>query len=89
MMDLYGRYCRDKKIPVWLLMLSVEHANYDKPGGELDWEYPEITEGLLRLQAMNGLAFGMKGIAYWQYGAQNNWSGNMLYKSALTTSTRR
>ena len=83
MMDLYGRYCRDRKIPVWLVMLSVEHARYDKPGGELDWEYPEITEGLLRMQAMNGLAFGMKGLVYWQYGAQNNWSGNTLYKSAL------
>ncbi len=81
-MDLYGRYCRDRKIPVWLVMLSVEHANYDS-NGNLDWEYPEITEGLLRLQAMNGLAFGMKGLVYWEYGAQNKWSGNTLYKSAL------
>ncbi len=89
MMDLYGRYCRDRKIPVWLVMLSVEHARYDKPGGELDWEYPEITEGLLRMQAMNGLAFGMKGIAYWQYGAQNNWSGNTLYKSALYDTNKK
>lgn len=89
MMDLYGRYCRDRKIPVWLVMLSVEHARYDKPGGEVDWEYPEITEGLLRMQAMNGLAFGMKGIAYWQYGAQNNWSGNTLYKSALYDTNKK
>ena len=89
MMDLYGRYCRDRKIPVWLVMLSVEHARYDKPGGELDWEYPEITEGLLRMQAMNGLAFGMKGLVYWQYGAQNNWSGNTLYKSALYDTNKK
>ena len=88
-MDLYGRYCRDRKIPVWLVMLSVEHARYDKPGGELDWEYPEITEGLLRMQAMNGLAFGMKGLVYWQYGAQNNWSGNTLYKSALYDTNKK
>ncbi len=81
-MDLYGRYCRDRKIPVWLVMLSVEHS-YDGPGEENDWTYPEITEGLLRLQAMNGLAFGMKGLAYWEYGAQNKMSGNTLYKSAL------
>ena len=32
---------------------------------------------------MNGLAFGMKGLVYWEYGAQNKWSGNTLYKSAL------
>ena len=82
MMDLYGRYCRDRKIPVWLVMLSVEHS-YDGPGEENDWTYPEITEGLLRMQAMNGLAFGMKGLVYWEYGAQNKWSGNTLYKSAL------
>lgn len=82
MMDLYGRYCRDRKIPVWLMMLSVEHS-YDGPGEENDWTYPEITEGLLRMQAMNGLAFGMKGLVYWEYGAQNKWSGNTLYKSAL------
>ena len=82
MMDLYGRYCRDRKIPIWLTMLSVEHS-YDGPGEENDWTYPEITEGLLRMQAMNGLAFGMKGIVYWEYGAQNKWSGNTLYKSAL------
>lgn len=88
-MDLYGRYCRDRKIPVWLVMLSVEHARYDKPGGEVDWEYPEITEGLLRMQAMNGLAFGMKGLVYWQYGAQNNWSGNTLYKSALYDTNKK
>lgn len=81
-MDLYGRYCRDRKIPVWLMMLSVEHSNYDS-NGNLDWKYPEITEGLLRLQAMNGLAFGMKGLAYWEYGAQNKMSGNTLFKSAL------
>lgn len=82
MMDLYGRYCRDRKIPVWLTMLSVEHANYDL-NGVLDWEYPEITDGLLRLQAMNGLAFGMKGILYWQYGAQGEKSGTTVYRSAL------
>lgn len=78
MMDLYGRYCRDRKIPVWLTMLSVEHANYDL-NGVLDWEYPEITDGL----AMNGLAFGMKGILYWQYGAQGEKSGTTVYRSAL------
>lgn len=82
MMDLYGRYCRDKKIPVWLVMLSVEHS-YDGPGEDDDWSYPEITEGLLRMQAMNGLAFGMKGLVYWRYGAQNKMSGNYFYKSAL------
>ena len=82
MMDLYGRYCRDKKIPVWLVMLSVEHS-YDGPGVKDDWSYPEITEGLLRMQAMNGLAFGMKGLVYWRYGAQNKMSGNYFYKSAL------
>lgn len=82
MMDLYGRYCRDKKIPVWLVMLSVEHLCL-KANGSLDWEYPEITEGLLRLQAMNGLAFGMKGIAYWRYGSQGEQVGNLLYKTAL------
>lgn len=82
MMDLYGRYTRDKKIPVWLVMLSVEHS-YDGPGEDKDWKYPEITEGLLRMQAMNGLAFGMKGLAYWRYGAQNKMSGNYFYKSAL------
>ncbi len=81
-MDLYGRYCRDRKIPVWLVMLSVEHSNY-YPDGKLEWEYPEISEGFLRMQAMNGLAFGMKGIVYWEYGAQNKMSGNTLYKSAL------
>ena len=81
-MDLYGRYCRDKNIPVWLVMLGVEHlCNY--ADGSLYWEYPEITYGFLSLQAMNGLAFGMKGLAYWQYGAQNTISGDMLYKSAL------
>lgn len=82
MMDLYGRYCRDRKVPVWLTMLSVEHANY-KLNGDLDWEYPEITDGLLRLQAMNGLAFGMKGILYWQYGTQGEKSGTTVYRSAL------
>lgn len=82
MMDLYGRYCRDRKIPVWLVMLSVEHS-YDGPGEDDDWSYPEITEGLLRMQAMNGLAFGMKGLVYWRYGAQNKMSGNYFYKSAL------
>ncbi len=82
MMDLYGRYCRDRKIPVWLLMLSVEHADYDLDG-TLNWKYPEITQGLLNLQAMNGLAFGMKGLVYWRYGAQNQMSGTTLYKSAL------
>lgn len=82
MMDLYGRYCRDRKIPVWLTMLSVEHANY-KLNGELIWEYPEITDGLLRLQAMNGLAFGMKGLLYWQYGSQGEKSGTTVYRSAL------
>lgn len=82
MMDLYGRYCRDRKIPIWLVMLSVEHS-HDGPGVDKDWTYPEITEGLLRMQAMNGLAFGMKGLAYWRYGAQNKMSGNYLYKSAL------
>lgn len=81
-MDLYGRYCRDRKIPVWLMMLSVEHSNYDS-NGNLNWKYPEITEGLLRLQAMNGLAFGMKGLVYWEYGAQNKMSGSTLFKSAL------
>ena len=84
MMDLYGRYCRDRKIPVWLMMLSVEHS-YDGPGEENDWTYPEITEGLLRMQAMNGLAFGMKGIVYWEYGATGIKAPNSsyLYKSAL------
>lgn len=82
MMDLYGRYSRDKKISTWLVMLSVEHS-YDGPGEENDWTYPEITEGLLRMQAMNGLAFGMKGLAYWRYGAQNKMTGNYFYKSAL------
>lgn len=84
MMDLYGRYCRDRKIPVWLMMLSVEHS-YDGPGEENDWTYPEITEGLLRLQAMNGLAFGMKGLVYWEYGATGIKAPNSsyLYKSAL------
>lgn len=82
MMDLYGRYCRDRKVPVWLTMLSVEHS-YDGPGEDDDWSYPEITEGLLRMQAMNGLAFGMKGLVYWRYGAQNKMSGNYFYKSAL------
>ena len=81
-MDLYGRYCRDKKIPVWLVMLCVEHLSL-KANGSLDWEYPEITEGLLRLQAMNGLAFGMKGLAYWRYGSQGERVGNILYKPAL------
>lgn len=82
MMDLYGRYCRDRKIPIWLVMLSVEHLSL-KANGSLDWEYPEITEGLLRLQAMNGLAFGMKGLAYWRYGSQGERVGNTLYKTAL------
>lgn len=82
MMDLYGRYCRDRKIPIWLVMLSVEHS-YDGPGVKDDWSYPEITEGLLRMQAMNGLAFGMKGLVYWRYGAQNKMSSNCFYKSAL------
>lgn len=87
-LDLYGRYCRDRKIPVWLTMLSVEHSCY-RSNGTLYWEYPEITEGLLRMQAMNGLAFGMKGLVYWQYGAQNNWSGNTLYKSALYDTNKK
>lgn len=82
MMDLYSRYCRDKKIPVWLVMLSVEHACYDSKGKQ-KWAYPEISEGLLRLQAMNGLAFGMKGLAYWRYGSQGKKVGNLLYKTAL------
>ena len=81
-MDCYGRYCRDKKIPVWLTMLSVEHCSYDA-NGALVWEYPEITAGLLRMQAMNGLAFGMKGLIYWVYGAENKMSGTMQFKSAL------
>lgn len=88
MMDLYGRYCRDRKIPIWLVMLSVEHS-YDGPGEDKDWAYPEITEGLLRMQAMNGLAYGMKGLVYWEYGAQNKWSGNTLYKSALYDINKR
>ena len=81
-MDLYGRYCRDKKIPVWLVMLCVEHADH-KPDKSLNWEYPEITTGFLMFQAMNGLAFGMKGLEYWQYGASGGWSGSTEYKSAL------
>ena len=81
-MDLYSRYSRDRKIPVWLVMLSVEHLSL-KANGSLEWEYPEITEGLLRLQAMNGLAFGMKGLAYWRYGSQGEKVGNILYKTAL------
>lgn len=88
MMDLYGRYCRDRKIPVWLTMLSVEHAYY-KLNGELIWEYPEITEGLLRMQAMNGLAFGMKGILYWQYGAQGEKVSTTVYRSALYDINKR
>lgn len=87
-MDLYGRYCRDRKIPVWLVMLSVEHSNYASDGN-LNWKYPEITEGLLRLQAMNGLAFGMKGLVYWRYGAQNKMSGSTLFKSALYDINKR
>lgn len=84
MMDLYGRYCRDRKIPVWLIMLSVEHSCY-YDDGSLYWQYPKITEGFLRMQAMNGLAFGMKGLIYWEYGTtgikdENN---NIWYKSAL------
>lgn len=84
MMDLYGRYCRDRKIPVWLTMLSVEHADYDT-NGNLHWEYPEITDGILRLQAMNGLAFGMKGLLYWEYGVTGikDENDNTWYKSAL------
>lgn len=82
MMDLYGRYCRDKKIPVWLVMLSVEHACYNSEGKQ-EWAYPEISDGLLRLQAMNGLAFGMKGLAYWRYGSKGEKVGNILYKTAL------
>lgn len=88
MMDLYGRYCRDRKIPIWLVMLSVEHS-YDGPGEDKDWAYPEITEGLLRMQAMNGLAFGMKGLVYWEYGAKGEMSGNTLYKSALYDINKR
>lgn len=89
-MDLYGRYSRDRKIPVWLVMLSVEHSSYFLDGS-LYWEYPEITEGFLRMQAMNGLAFGMKGILYWQYGATGVKAPNSsyLYKSALYDINRK
>lgn len=81
-MDLYGRYCRDKKIPIWLVMLCVEHQSH-YPNGSLEWKYPEITEGLLKLQAMNGLAFGMKGLAYWRYGSKEEKVGSLSYKDAL------
>lgn len=57
--------------PFWAYAMCQGHSSWevDSAGRRTKaWTQPVPTEGMLRFEAFNALAFGAQGLVYWQYG---------------------
>lgn len=56
--------------PFWAYCMCLGHTYWKNIGTfrNIVWRQPAPTEGMLRFEAFNALAFGAQGIVYWQYG---------------------
>ena len=57
--------------PFWAYAMCQSHSYWeeDSAGNRTKvWTQPVPTEGMLRFEAFNALAFGAQGLVYWQYG---------------------
>ena len=68
MLEAIGDFSTQYSIPFWMFMLSTKYTSYLKGSKNIDTERPYPTEGVLRYQAMNALAFGFQGLVFWTYG---------------------
>lgn len=67
MLEAIGDFSTQYSIPFWMFMLSTKYTSYLKGSKNIDTERPYPTEGVLRYQAMNALAFGFQGLVFWTY----------------------
>lgn len=73
-LEALGEFSQLNGMPIWAFILSNQHNLYNvhQEGDDLIRDslataYPLPTEGVLRFQAFNAMAFGMQGIVYWTY----------------------
>ena len=59
-------------MPFWMFMLSTKLTFYEKGSKSIRAEHPYPSEGVLRYQAMNALAFGFQGLVFWTYGLKES-----------------
>lgn len=68
MLEAIGDFSTQYSIPFWMFILSTKFTSFVKGSQIVDTERPYPTEGILRYQAMNALAFGFQGLVFWTYG---------------------
>lgn len=66
-MEAIAEFSSEQGIPFWIFMLSNQHTTYNVKNQLIGCEYPFPTPGILRFQAMTALAFGIKGLVFWNY----------------------
>lgn len=75
-LEAIGDFSRQNKVPFWLFMLSNQHTTYGKNEKtneiKVGASYPYPTVGILRLQAMTAIAYGIQGLIFWTYEMVDN-----------------
>lgn len=70
-LKVFGDRACDTGVPFWAYCMCLGHSYWkvDSAGNRTKvWTQPVPTEGMLRFEAFNALAFGAQGLVYWQYG---------------------
>lgn len=71
-LEAIGDFSTQYSMPFWMFMLSTKYTSYMKGSKDIFAERPYPTEGVLRYQAMNALAFGFQGLVFWTYGLKES-----------------
>ena len=72
MLETIGDFSTRYSIPFWMFMLSTKYTSYLSGSKNINTERPYPSEGVLRYQAMNALAFGFQGLVFWTYGLKES-----------------
>ena len=62
-----GKLSSQLNVPLWMYMLCAQFKIYKDGSTDVEEEYPMPTQGILRYQAMNAIAFGFQGLVFWPY----------------------
>lgn len=66
-LESLGRFSVRLDFPLWMHMLCAQLKIYKDGSTVVEAEYPLPTQGILRFQAMNAIAFGFQGLVFWPY----------------------
>lgn len=70
-LEAVGNFSAQYKVPFWMCMLCNQFNSYNDDGS-INAEFPKPTEGILRFQALNALAYGFQGLVFWTYPLHTN-----------------